>query len=414
MGNQARIIDKCQICESSRLAYIARFGTVPAVNDMVPVGVNQPIELRFPLSLVRCENCDLVQLDCIVPKQILFPAHYPYLSNSTQILHTNFAELADEARSRLSLSPSARILDIGSNDGTLLSKFKALGCSVLGVEPTDASKNAIEADIPTRNDYFSSELAREIVSQEGHFDVVTAANVFAHIDDINDVLLGVRSLLSPSGTFISESHYLGSVINGLQFDTVYHEHLRYYSLTSLANLFQTHGMTITYAKFIPTHGGSIRVYASSVEGATPDPVVAKILTEEVDKGLASKRLDDEFSKKVANAKLQLVTQLTSLKVGGARIVGIGAPSRASTLINYCGLDEDTIDAVLEISTSNKLKKYIPGTKIPVIDEKNLHDLGPDYLLILSWHIAEELISIFKKKGFTGKFIVPLPSFEIRV
>ena len=206
---------------------------------------------------------------------------------------------------------------------------------------------------------------------------------------------------------MSESHYLGDLIETLQYDTIYHEHLRYYSLTSMAALLEQHGFRVVHVKRIPPHGGSIRVYATK-SGAAPDPSVQLLLDEERQRGLADETWIPDFRKRVLSSKLELLALLRDLKAEGARIYGVGAPSRASTLVNFVGLDDGIVDCVLEISTSKKLDKYLPGTAIPVLDEQKLYDDQPEYALLLSWHIAEELRDNLTRKGFRGSFIVPLP------
>ncbi|NES19098.1 MAG: methyltransferase, partial [Symploca sp. SIO3E6] len=214
-------------------------------------------------------------------------------------------------------------------------------------------------------------------------------------------------LLDDQGVFISESHYLLSLVETLQYDTIYHEHLRYYSLQSLEYLFNMHGLEVIHAKRIPTHGGSIRVYAAR-KGAYPiQPSVKNILDEELAVDLNNQKLE-EFKQKVVLSKLQLHSLLLEIKQQGHRIYGIGAPSRASTLINYVGIDDSILDCVVEVKGSYKTGKYMPGTLIPVIEETALFEEQPEYALLLSWHIAEELMPKLTQKGFKGKYIVPLP------
>ena len=251
------------------------------------------------------------------------------------------------------------------------------------------------------------EVAREVKRQHGPASVVTAANCFAHIEDVHATVDGIVEMLKPSGVFVSESHYLISLLDTLQYDTVYHEHLRYYSLASLKHLLDMHGLEVFHARPIPSHGGSIRVYAARrgrMEragkrggGCLPPSRAAKPWC----KRLAS------FQRDVVLSKLRLMSMLRDLKESGARIVGISAPSRASTLINYVGLDEGIIDYVCEIAGSLKIGKCMPGTGIPVVDEPLFSD-QPDCAVIFSWHIADELAPKLRAKGFRGRLIAPLP------
>jgi hypothetical protein len=255
--------------------------------------------------------------------------------------------------------------------------------------------------------YFTEEVALSIRSEHGLAKIITATNVFAHIEDVNEVLVSILKFLSLDGVFISESHYLMSLIETLQYDTIYHEHLRYYSLGSLQYLLNKHGLEIIQAKRIPTHGGSIRVYAARSGVYPVRSTVGALLREEEVFGLNTTKLQ-QFKRRVTLSKLQLHALLLDIKKRRERIYGISAPSRGSTLINYVGLDEAILDYVLEIKGSHKIGKYMPGTLIPVAEESILYEEQPEYALLLSWHIADELIPKISQKGFKGKFIVPLP------
>ena len=337
---------------------------------------------------------------------ILFPPSYPYTSGTTKILRENFAELAREVESLYPLKPNQLIIDIGSNDGTLLSNFQENGVRVFGIEPTNAAKLAIERGIPSVISFFNKEVAEKAAAEQGKAQIVTATNVFAHIEDIHDIVAGILTLLSDDGIFISESHYFLSLLETLQYDTIYHEHLRYYTLTSLRNLLEMHGLEVIHAKRIPTHGGSIRVYAARKDRHPVQPSVEKILAEE-EREITPEAFA-QFNRAVVNSKLELLALLKDIKRDGGRIYGIGAPSRASTLINYVGLDNGVLDSVLEIKGSYKIGKYVPGTMIPVIEEAQLFSDQPEYALLLSWHIADELIPKLTERGFRGRYIIPLP------
>jgi hypothetical protein len=398
----------CQVCSSKKLESILFVGFIPPVNTMPAVG-SAPVEQpAYPLEMLRCPDCTLVQIGLEVNPNILFPPEYPYLSGSTKILRENFADLYKKSLALLSLKPTDLIIDIGSNDGTLLSNFKNGGHRVLGIEPSLASEIANKNGVKTKMSFFTEAVAAEVKKTEGPARVITAANVFAHIANIHSVVNGIVELLGPDGVFISESHYLLSLVETLQYDTIYHEHLRHYSLLSLSYLLNGHGLEVFHVERIPTHGGSIRVYSARKGSQKIQPSVKEIMDLEKSSGLTSGESLKTFRKRVVQSKLDLHALLSPLKKNGARIYGIGAPSRASTLINYTGLDDGILDAVMEISTSHKLNKYMPGTRIPVLDEARLFSDQPEYALLLSWHISDELIANLKKKGFKGKFIVPLP------
>ncbi len=299
------------------------------------------------------------------------------------------------------------VVDIGSNDGTLLSNFKNGGHRVLGIEPTDVGDIANQRGIPTLKRYFGAEVAREVKREHGPARVVTAANCFAHIEDVHAIVDGIVEMLTPDGVFISESHYLIGLLDTLQYDTIYHEHLRYYSVTSLKHLLEMHDLEVFHARPIPSHGGSIRVYAARRGAHTVQDSVRRMLATEPRGEAMSKRLA-AFRRDVVLSKLRLISLLRELKEKGARIAGISAPSRASTLVNYVGLDDGIIDYVCEIPGSLKIGKCMPGTQIPVVDEAKLFADQPDCAVIFSWHIADELAPKLKAKGFRGKLVTPLP------
>lgn len=404
------IADRCQITGSKNLESILFLGYLPPVNTMPLIGSPLTEQPSYPAELFWCEESKLAQLGLVVDPKILFPPSYPYTSGTTKILRDNFAQLSLEVAELYPLMPNDLVVDIGSNDGTLLSNFKKDDLRVMGVEPTDAGKLSLGKGIPTIISFFNSSAVDQILREHGKAKLVTAANVFAHIEDLNSVVEGITRLMPEDGIFISESHYFLSLLETLQYDTIYHEHLRYYTLSSLQLLFQRHGLEVIHARRIPTHGGSIRVYAAK-KGTHPVKASVPTLLEEEALKLTPAGFA-RFKRQVLMSKLDLLAMLKDIKQEGASICGIGAPSRSSTLINYVGLDDGIIDAVLEISGSYKIGKYVPGTRIPVRDEKLLFEDQPDYALLFSWHIADELIPKFRAKGYKGKFIVPLPSPHI--
>lgn len=405
------VVDRCQVCDSPELDPILFLGYLPPVNTMPLIGSPLSEQPAYPAELLFCKKCALAQLGLIVDPAILFPPSYPYTSGTTKILRENFAELSREVDSLHPLKPKQLIIDVGSNDGTLLSNFQKNGVRVFGIEPTNAAKLAIERGIPSTISFFTKPIAEKVVANEGQAKIVTATNVFAHIEDIHDIVAGILTLLSDDGIFISESHYFRSLLETLQYDTIYHEHLRYYTLTSLRNLLGMHGLEVIHAKRIPTHGGSIRVYAARKDRHPVQPSIEKILAEE-EREITPDTFA-RFKRAVVNSKLELLALLKDIKRDGGRIYGIGAPSRASTLINYVGLDNGVLDCVLEIKGSYKIGKYVPGTVIPVVEEGRLFSDQPEYALLLSWHIADELIPKLTERGFRGRYIIPLPSPRVQ-
>ena len=400
-------VEQCQICGSEKLDTVLSLGYMPPVNQMVPIGQVPRQQPWFPTNLLHCRNCDLVQLGLAVDPVIIFPPEYPYTSGTTKLLRDNFAELYAESSKLLGLKADDLVVDIGSNDGTLISNFQKGGHRILGIEPTDVSRIANERGIPTIQRYFGLDTAKEVKAKHGPASVVTAANCFAHIEDVHAIVDGIVAILKPDGVFISESHYLIPLLDTLQYDTVYHEHLRYYSLASLKHLLEMHDLEVFHARPIPSHGGSIRVYAAKKGTHKVQDSVAKMLSAEPRGEAMAKRLKD-FKHDVLLSKLRLLSMLRDLKEKGARVVGISAPSRASTLFNYVGLDDGIIDYVCEIQGSLKIGKCMPGTEIPVVDEGRLFEDQPECAIIFSWHIAEELAPKLKAKGFKGQLITPLP------
>jgi SAM-dependent methyltransferase len=408
----SRPISSCQICRHDGLDSVLFVGFIPPVNTMPDVGSVPVEQAAFPLEMVRCPTCSHVQIGLEVDAEVLFPFSYPYLSGTTRILRENFADLYVKTMAVLPLAADDLVVDIGSNDGTLLSNFLKGGHRVLGIEPSQAGLVARERGVETLTAYFNQTTGDQVLESHGKARVITAANVFAHIAEPHGVVAAITDLLAPDGLFISESHYLLALVETVQYDTIYHEHLRYYHLGSLIRLLAEHGLEVFKVERIPTHGGSIRVFSARQGTHSVDASVGQALAAEAAAGLNDGSGLKTFRDRVIRSKVELFELLAPLKRAGARIYGIGAPSRASTLINYTGLDDGILDCVLEISTSHKLNKYIPGTRIPVLDEKKLYEDQPEYALLLSWHITDELVANLKSRGFIGKFISPLPTPRI--
>ncbi|HZR31471.1 MAG TPA: class I SAM-dependent methyltransferase [Terriglobales bacterium] len=398
------------MCDSPQLEPVIFVGYLPPVNTMPAIGSRPAEQPAYPAQVLRCLKCQLVQLGLIVDPAILFPPTYPYTSGTTRILRENFAELYREVQSLYPLTPQDLVVDIGSNDGTLLSNFQNGGHRVFGIEPTNAAKLANARGIPTTISFFNRAAAEKARSDHGQAKIITATNVFAHIEDVHEIVESILELLQDDGIFISESHYFMSLVETLQYDTIYHEHLRYYTLTSLKYLLDMHGLEVIHARRIPTHGGSIRVYASRKGKHKVQESVAPVLSAEAS-AITVANLQ-RFRAQVVKSKLGLHALLSAIKGADHKIYGVGAPSRASTLVNYVGLDDGILDCVVEIKGSYKIGKYMPGTLVPVLEESKLYADQPEYALLLSWHIADELISNLAAKGYRGKFIVPLPTPKV--
>jgi hypothetical protein len=399
-------VDRCQVCGSADLESVIFLGYLPPVTAMPPIGSPLSEQPAYPAQVLRCPRCDLVQSGIIVDRRVLFPPDYPYFSGTTRALRDNFADLYREVTSRYALEQADLVVDIGSNDGTLLANFRDGGFRVFGIEPTNTASVARERGIPTDIAFFDRAAASRVVKSHGKARVVTATNVFAHMEDPAGVVKNVLTMLHDDGLFISETGYWTALVETLQYDAVYHEHLRYYTLSSLKYLMESRGLQIVRAKRIAAHGGSIRMYACRAGVRPVDDSVERTLEQER-RSLTAANLE-RFRNGVVQSKLALMALLKEVRAAGHKVYGVGAPSRASTLLNYVGLNESLLDCVLEIAGSTKIGRYFPGTVIPVLDEKKLFEDPPHYALLFSWHIADELIPKLKQRGYRGKFIVPLP------
>ena len=390
---------------------ILDLGFLPPVNVMDKISENIQVNKSYPLILVYCNNCLLTQIEDEIDGELVFPESYPYLSGTTRILRENFTEQFNELINFKPAKPNQLVIDIGSNDGTLLSNYKN-DFAVLGIEPTGAAKVAVNNNIRTIQKFFNKETAGEILNDFGKAQVVTACNVFAHIPNLSTLMESVDLILEEDGIFISESHYLTQLLETLQFDTIYHEHLRYYNGNFLSRLFKDFGFEIIKIKKIPTHGGSIRVWAAKSGKYDVDKEVEQFLANEKNSQFFGLNGHEKFAIEVLDWRQQFRKLIAELRTSNKSIYGIGAPSRASTLVTFSGLEKSDLLAVGEIQGSHKIGRYMPGTRIPIIAEEEVLEKKPDYLLMLSWHIAEELIPKIKENGYTGKFLIPLPKIKI--
>ena len=398
----------CQFCKSDQVKEVLYLGSLPPVNDMPKIDSSVKATNTFPVSLCFCSICTLTQIGITLDKEIVFPHSYPYLSGVTKSLVNNFKDQAIKVNELINLNQKDLVVDIGSNDGSLLKHYRN-HCRILGIEPTKAAESAIEEGIDTINQYFTSSVVEEIISNHGKAKVVTACNVFAHISGLDELMFNISELLLEDGIFVSESHYLLSLVESLQFDTIYHEHLRYYSLTFLEKLFEKYGFKIFNVEKIDSHGGSIRVWSSRSLSYGKKSSVKEMIGEEQKHGIVKIIGLEHFSSKVIAWRQEFRRVITELKLDGARISGVGAPSRASTLIAFAGLTELDLDAVAEVEGSAKIGHYMPGTRIPVEIESEVLSKEPTHLLILSWHLKDSIMSNLRSKGFKGKFIIPLPN-----
>lgn len=400
----------CFICGEKKLYKFLSLGHQPPSDAFLrPEDLLKP-EATYPLELCLCESCYLVQLNYAVDPKKLF-RDYVYNTGSNNSLKKSFENLVNNLVKRFNLSASDLAVDIGSNDGTLLSYYLPHKVKILGIDPSSATKLALNNNLPTIVDFFSRKLVAKVVKKYGQAKIITATNVFAHVEKLDDFVAGVKDLLAADGVFISESGYLLDFIEKLQYDSIYHEHLRYYSLKPLEILFKKFGLEIVDAERGTIHGGTIIVYAAKKGKRQASNRVAELISQEENFGLYKKETFINFANSVKKNKLAIQKLVIDLKSQGKNIVGIGAPAKGNTLINYCNLDKEMVDYLAEKSEL-KIGMFSPGAHIPVIDESRLFKNQPAYALMLAWNIADELIPKLKNKGYRGKFIIPHPEPKI--
>ena len=362
--------------------------------------------------MIWCAECTGVQIDyCVDGKEVYHP-DYPYRSGISKPLADYQRQICLSLIEKYGLNSKDLAIDIGSNDGTLLSGFKREGIRILGVEPTNIAKYANAHGIHTIQSFFDIKTAKQIKKKYGPAAVITTTNVFAHMQTIGEVIMGIHELLEDDGVFISETHYLLNVIQGGQFDTIYHEHLRTYSLHSLIALFKPYDFTVTDVERGDRYGGNIRVHVTKGKGRPVSKRVADLLKLEKKAGLGKLQTYRKFAERVQKARLEFMDFLIKTKKSGKSIVGKSCPGRASTLLNYYGVDTEYIPYLAELPTSLKLGMYLPGKHIPVVNEKILLKEQPDYVVLMSWHYAEVIMKRLKAVGLKSDFVIPLPDLRI--
>lgn len=404
-------INACQICAYGLLDTVLSLGHHAPVHAHLTAAQLHEKEEVYPLNLCRCSNCGLLQLDYIVDPKTLFYPNYPYFTGMTNMLIREFRQLRDTLIAKYNVAKDDLVIDIGSNDGTLLDGFKERGMRVLGVEPTNVADVANQKGISTIKEFFGEETTQKILTSYGKAKVVTATNMFAHVNNIFELTRGISSILADDGVFVSESQYLMDMLEKTALDTIYHEHLRYYSLRPLQKMLSLAGMSMVDAERVEAAGGSIRVYA--IKGDRhPSEQLKRLIETEDSAGIYDDGAFNKLSEPVKQAKLNLLELLIACKKENKRVVGIGAPGRSNTLLNYMHIDNQILDYAVEKGGSPKIGLFTPGTHIPIVDEKILFSDQPDYGLLLSWHIADELTAKLRSLGYRGKFIVPLPEPKI--
>lgn len=399
----------CRVCTQNVLKKVLTLGPTPLANAFLTEEQTNEREKFYPLDVYFCTNCSFLQLGHVVSPQILF-GDYVYVSSTSKVFIKHFEQFAEKVYKRLSLNSDSFVIDIGSNDGILLKPYKKLGAKVLGIEPAiKIAQIARSKGINTVSEFFGIKLAHSVVKKFGKADVITATNVFAHIDNLDEVIEGLKVLLNDNGVFIMEAPYLIDFLQKRYFDLVYHEHLSYWSVDTLISIFNRFNMTVFHVEKVSVHGGSIRVFIKKKMGKYAiDKSVKQFLQKEKSQKLHLLQTYQLFAKKIMENRIQLLKLLTKIKLQGKTIAGYGAPAKATTLMHYFKIGSEFIDYIVDDSPY-KQNLYTPGMHIPVVSVKTLRNNPPDYLLILAWNFAEPIMKThqwYKEKG--NKFILPAP------
>jgi|GEM_PF-71151 UDP-glucuronate decarboxylase len=402
-------IIRCRLCNNPKLTRVITLDPTPPANAFLKKVDLSRKEYKYPLIVNYCPKCGQLQLSHVVSPDILFKK-YVYASSTSKLFIEHFEKYAKEVFDRFHLDKQSFVIDIGSNDGILLKPFKKLGVKVLGIDPAvDIAKKATAEGIPTWPNFFDLKLTKKITAKYQKADIVTANNVFAHINDLDQLTKSVFSVLKDEGVFTIEFPYLINFLKDNLFDTIYHEHLSYLSIRPLISFFKKHGMEIFDVKQVETHGGSIRVFVKKTSGKQPVCKSVNIfVNNEIKNGLSETRTYLNFAKKIESNKDELVKMLATIKKSGKKIVGYGAPAKGNTLLNYFRVDSSVLDYIVDDSPY-KQGLYTPGTHIPVVPASYLKKDRPDYVLILAWNYAAALIKKMdelKKEGVG--FIIPAP------
>ena len=405
-------ITNCQVCNSKKLHLILDLGHQPLCDSLLTnETLNEP-ENTYPLRMLWCEECSLVQIDYCVDGNLVYHPNYPYKSGVTKELVEYQSGISKSLISKYGLNNSDLVIDLGSNDGTLLSGFKKNQINVLGVEPTNIAKIANQDGIETIQNFFDKKVADEIKTKYSEASIILATNMFAHMATIGEVISGIEHLLKDDGVFVFENHYLLDVIERGQFDTIYHEHLRTYSLKSIIKLFSYYDFTVTDVERGSRYGGNIRVHVTKGKNKNISENVIKLLELEEKSGLNKLETYTKFANRVDNAKKDFINFILRVKKEGKTIVANSCPGRSVTLLNYYGIDSELIPYITEQPSSLKLGMFLPGKHIPIINNEILIKDQPDYVILLAWHYAESIMEQLKSRGLKSTFVIPLPDLTI--
>ena len=405
----------CRFCGETLDLSMVDLGMSPISNAGIRPEQEREMEAFYPLNTLVCESCWLVQLEEFLAADEIFTDEYPYFSSYSETWLAHARRYAEMMIERFGFDGNSKIVELASNDGYLLRNFSERGIDVLGIEPcANVAAAAVELGIPTTVRFFGTELANELVADGVRADLLIGNNVLAHVPNLNDFVQGMKILLADDGIITMEFPHLKKLIELNQFDTIYHEHFSYFSLVSVERVFRAFGLVIFDVEQLPTHGGSLRIYARH-NGDESKPVresVHALRQEELDAGYEQPDVYLAYAEKVRETKRQLLSFLIEAKRAGKTIVGYGAPAKGNTLLNYCGIRKDFLDYTVDISPV-KQGLLLPGTHIPVFAPEKISETRPDYVLILPWNLKEEIMSQMAHiREWGGKFVVAIPELEV--
>ncbi len=407
-------VSACRCCGAELSETFANLGMSPLANAFVPPGQAQAMEPFYPLHAYVCSRCRLVQLGEFASPQAIF-SDYLYFSSVSEGWLRHAEAYVAQMVARFGLGPQTRVVEVASNDGYLLQYFNARGVPVLGVEPAaNVARAAIEKGIPTHVAFFGVETARKLRAAHPAPVLIAANNVMAHVPDLHDFVQGFRELLAPGGVVTVEFPHLLRLMQQNQFDTIYHEHFSYFSLLTAEAVLSRHGLVLFDVEELPTHGGSLRIYARHVED-TDKPVTAAVealRAQEVAAGLAGAEAYRRFAENVVQAKLDLLEFLIAARRAGQRVVGYGAPAKGNTLLNYCGVGPELLPFTVDRSP-HKQGYLLPGTRIPIRAPEAILEEKPDFVLILPWNLKDEIAAqMAAVRDWGGRFVVPIPTVQV--